>query len=132
LTTASIASAAAVITSADTITFASVVNSRRSSRPPSRTRNRLREQHAGDDEGAGRDDQRVDHVVAEAPRAGLAAHRKFARERRHEDGAHRALGEQIAHEVRNAKRDDEGVHRVAGAECGGEHLIADQPRGCGW
>ena len=47
-------------------------------------------------------------------------------ERRHERGAHRAFGEQIADEVGNAERDDEGVHVVARAEDRGEHLIADE------
>ena len=42
----------------------------------------------------------------------------------HERGAHRAFGEEIAHEVGNAERDDERVHLVAGAEERGEHLIA--------
>ena len=31
---------------------------------------------------------------------------------------------EVANEIRDAERDDEGVHLVAGAEEGGEHLIA--------
>ena len=49
-----------------------------------------------------------------------------SRECRHERGAHGAFGEQIANEVGDAERHDEGVHVVARAEDGGEHLIAEQ------
>ena len=70
--------------------------------------------------------QRVEHVVAEPPRVGLAVQRQVTGEGRHERGAHRAFGEEIAHEVGNPERDDERVHLVAGAEERGEHLVADE------
>jgi hypothetical protein len=88
---------------------------------------RPRREHAGKRDRAGDDQQRVEHVVAEPPRGLLALQRQHARERRHEGGAHRAFGEQIAHQIGKAEGDDERVHVVAGAEGRGEHLIASQP-----
>ena len=49
------------------------------------------------------------------------------REGRDERGAHRAFGEEIADEVGDAERDQERVHRVAGAEVVREDLVAHQP-----
>ena len=71
-----------------------------------------------------RDKQRVQHVVGETPRRGLAVQRQMAREGRDERGAHRALREEIADEIRNPERDVERVHLVARAEARGKHLIA--------
>ena len=84
------------------------------------------EDDAGGDERGGDDEQRVEQVVAQTPRVVFAVEREPARERRHERGAHGAFREQVANEVRDAERHDEGVHVVAGAEDGGEHLIAQQ------
>ena len=52
--------------------------------------------------------------------------REVARERRHERGAHRAFGEEVAHQVGNAEGDEVGVHLVARAEQRGEHLLAHE------
>ncbi len=86
---------------------------------------RLGEDDAEHHEDAGDDDERVDDVVAQPPGGLLAVGRQLPRERRHERGAHRAFGEQIAHEVGNAERDVVGVHRVARAEERRQHLFAD-------
>ena len=56
--------------------------------------------------------------------ARLPSRVRLAREGRHERRAHRALREQVADEVRDAERDVEGVHGVAGAEQVGHHLLA--------
>ena len=37
------------------------------------------------------------------------------------------FGEQVAQQVGDAERDQERIHRVAGAEPVGQHLFADQP-----
>ena len=91
-----------------------------------RAHQRLREEDAGDHDGAGRRDQRVDRLVAEQEGRTPAVLRQAPHERRHERRAHRAFGEQVAHQVRDAGRHVEGVHRVPGAEAVGEDLVADQ------
>ena len=56
-------------------------------------------------------------------------------ESRHEGGTHRALCEEIAYEIRNAKGNDEGVRLVARPKKRREHLIASQsedPAGQGY
>ena len=64
--------------------------------------------------------------------AGLPPVRQLSRERRHERGAHRAFGKQVAQQVGDAERDDEGVHRVAGAEERRRAPVRGPGRGCGW
>ena len=87
---------------------------------------RLREHDAEHDQRSGDEEQRVEDVVPEPPRVMFAVQREMTREGRHERGAHRAFGEQIAHQIRNPERDDERVHVVAGAEQRREHLIAGE------
>ena len=87
---------------------------------------RLGEQDARDDDRAGNQEKHGDDIRREPPRGGSVARRERARERRHERGAERAFGEQIAQDVGEAERDAEGVHRIAGAEEVREDLIADE------
>ena len=84
------------------------------------------EHDSGNDQRAGDDQQRVQHVVPEAPRIVLSAQREMPGEGGHEGRAHRSLGEEIADQIRNAERHDEGVHLVASAEQRRQHLIASQ------
>jgi hypothetical protein len=65
-------------------------------------------------------------LLPEAPRVVLSAQREMPGEGGHEGGAHRPFGEEIADQIRNAERHDEGVHLVAGAEQRRQHLIASQ------
>ena len=66
---------------------------------------RTREDEPGGDERERRDQERVQHVVGETPRGGPAVERQMAREGRDERGAHGALREEIADEIRNPERD---------------------------
>ena len=77
-------------------------------------------------ERAGDDDQGVDDLRSQPPRRLLALGLIGSRQRRHERGAHRALGKEIAQEGRDAGGDDEGVGRVAGAEEDGLDDVADE------
>ena len=54
------------------------------------------------DERARDEQQRGDDEVAEPPRRGLALERQDSRERRHEGRTHRALGEEVAKQVRES------------------------------
>jgi hypothetical protein len=88
---------------------------------------RTGEDDAEDDERAGRDEQGVQDVVPEPPCRVLTLESQLPCKGGHEGRTHRALREQIAHQIRDAERDHERIHVVAGAEEGGEDLIAAQP-----
>ena len=54
----------------------------------------------------------------------------------HEGGAHRAFGEEVPDQIRDAERDNERVHLVAGPEETSQDLIASEAKdaageGCG-
>ncbi|MGC4085715.1 MAG: hypothetical protein QM736_27215 [Vicinamibacterales bacterium] len=81
---------------------------------------------AENDDDAGHDEERVDDVVAEAPRVLFPVQREVARERRHECRAHCSFSEEIPYEIGDAEGDVERIHRVARAEERGEHLVANE------
>ena len=72
------------------------------------------------------DEESPQQVVGQTPRVVFAVEREPLRECGHERRAHGAFSEQIADEVRDAERHDEGVHVVACAKDGGEDLIPEQ------
>ena len=87
---------------------------------------RGREPDAEQAERADDDGERVHDQVREPPRRGLAVALELLREGGDEGGRERALGEQVAQQVRDAEGGDEGVELAAGAEEDGEHLLADE------
>ena len=87
---------------------------------------RLCEQQACAHHERRHDEERVDDVVAQAPRGGAPFASEIPRERRDERRAHRAFREEVSHQVRNPERDVVGVDRVAGAEQVRHDLIAHE------
>src|SRR5439155_173721 len=79
----------------------------------------------GERDRADDDQEGVDHEAREPPRGRLAAPLEVLGERADEGGGQRALGEQVAEEVRDAERGDERVELAPGAEEDGEDLLAD-------
>ena len=89
---------------------------------------RFREDEPCADQERSHDEQGIDDAVAQTPCGGAAFAREVPGERRDERGAHRAFREEIAHQVRDAERDVEGVNGITGAEQIRHDLIAHEAK----
>ena len=92
------------------------------------SRERFREDDARHDDCACDDHERVDELIAELPCGCFAALGQSPRKRGDERSTHGPFGEEVAHQVRNAVRDVERVHRVAGAEQVGQNLVTHESK----